>query len=124
MKRARAYHLARGEPSRVAIIGRRSSYHGNTIGALDAGGKEPLRKPYTPWLGRFLHAPAAYEYRCENPAHPDGCGEWHAAELTRMIGSYGAETIAAFIAEPVAGATLRAAVPFEDYLPKDVEACR
>src|SRR5439155_4695242 len=96
----------------------------NTIGALDASGKEPLRKPYTPWLGRFLHAPPAYEYRCENPAHPDGCGEWHATELTRMIGSYGPETIAAFIAEPVAGATLGAAVPCDDYWPKIVEVCR
>ena len=72
IKMARAYHLARGEPSRTVVIARRSSYHGNTLGALDASGKEPLRKPYTPWLGRFLHAPAAYEYRCENPQHPDG----------------------------------------------------
>jgi adenosylmethionine-8-amino-7-oxononanoate aminotransferase len=48
-------------------IVRRSSYHGNTLGA-GFSGKEPLRKPYTPWLGRFLHAPPAYEYRCENPA--------------------------------------------------------
>ena len=124
LKMARAYHLARGNPGRVTVIARRSSYHGNTLGALDASGKEPLRKPYTPWLGRFLHAPAAYEYRCENPAHPDGCGDWHAAELTRMIGSYGSETIAAFIAEPVAGATLGAAVPCEDYWPKIVEVCR
>jgi adenosylmethionine-8-amino-7-oxononanoate aminotransferase len=63
LKLARAYHLARGEPSRFVVIARRSAYHGNTLGALDASGKEPLRKPYTPWLGRFLHAPAAYEYR-------------------------------------------------------------
>ena len=74
LKMTRAYHLARGAPGRVTVIARRSSYHGNTLGALDASGKEALRKPYTPWLGRFLHAPAAYEYRCENPAHPDGCG--------------------------------------------------
>ena len=124
LKMARAYHVARGNPGRVTVIARRSSYHGNTIGALDASGKEPLRKPYTPWLGRFLHAPPAYEYRCENPAHPEGCGDWHAAELTRMIGSYGPETIAAFIAEPVAGATLGAAVPCDDYWPKIVDVCR
>ncbi len=124
IKMARAYHLARGASGRVAVIGRRSSYHGNTLGALDASGKEPVRKPYTPWLGRFLHAPAAYEYRCEDPAHPDGCGAWHAAELTRMIESYGPDTIAAFIAEPIAGATLGAAVPSEDYWPAIVEVCR
>jgi hypothetical protein len=124
IKMARAYHLARKEPSRTTLIARRSSYHGNTIGALDASGKEPLRKPYTPWLGRFLHAPAAYEYRCENPTHPTACGAWHAAELERMIASYGPESIMAFLAEPVVGATLGAAVPADDYWPAVVEVCR
>jgi adenosylmethionine-8-amino-7-oxononanoate aminotransferase len=124
IKMARTYHLAAGRPGRVAVIARRSSYHGNTIGALDASGKEPIRKPYTPWLGRFLHAPAAYEYRCENPTHPHHCGRWHAAELERMITSYGEQTIAAFIAEPVGGATLGAAVPCEDYWDNVVEVCR
>ena len=124
IKMARAYHVAAGRSARTTVIARRSSYHGNTIGALDASGKEPLRKPYTPWLGRFLHAPRAYEYRCENPSHPTGCGAWHAAELEKMIQGYGADTIAAFIAEPVSGATLAAAVPSDDYWPAIVEVCR
>jgi adenosylmethionine-8-amino-7-oxononanoate aminotransferase len=124
IKLARAYHLANGEPERITVIGRRSAYHGNTIGTLDAGGKEPLRKPYTPWLGRFLHAPAAYEYRCGNPKHPEGCGAWHAAELERMIQQTGPDSVAAFIAEPVAGATLAAAVPCDDYWSAVVEVCR
>lgn len=125
LKMARAFHLARGESERTTVIARRSSYHGNTLGALDASGKEPLRKPYTPWLGRFLHAPAAYEYRCGNPQHPEGCGAWHAAELERMIQQAGGGgTIAAFLAEPVAGATLAAAVPSDDYWPAIVEVCR
>jgi adenosylmethionine-8-amino-7-oxononanoate aminotransferase len=124
LKLARSYHLANGEPNRVAVIGRRSAYHGNTLGALDASGKEPLRKPYTPWLGRHLHAPAAYEYRCPNPSHPEACGAWHATELDRMITQAGPHTIAAFIAEPVAGATLAAAVPTDDYWTAVVEVCR
>ena len=124
IKMARAYHLARGEDSRTTVIARRSSYHGNTLGALDASGKEPLRKPYTPWLGRFLHAPAAYEYRCENPRHPRGCGAWHASELERMIQQAEPATVAAFIAEPVGGATLAAAVPSDDYWPSIVDVCR
>jgi adenosylmethionine-8-amino-7-oxononanoate aminotransferase len=124
IKMARAYHLARGDDVRTTIIARRSSYHGNTLGALDASGKEPIRKPYTAWLGRFLHAPAAYEYRCGNPLHPDGCGEWHGVELERMISLAGAETVAAFIAEPVGGATLAGAVPTDDYWPAIVDVCR
>jgi adenosylmethionine-8-amino-7-oxononanoate aminotransferase len=124
LKMARTYHLARGEGSRTAVIARRTSYHGNTLGALDASGKEPLRRPYTPWLGRFLHAPPAYEYRCENPAHPRGCDRWHAGELERMIHQTGPEHVAAFIAEPVSGATLAAAVPCDGYWPAISEVCR
>jgi hypothetical protein len=124
LKMARAYHLAKGNTGRSLVIGRRNSYHGNTVGALDVSGKAPLRKPYTPWLGRSVHVAAAYEYRCENPRHPEGCGAWHAAELERTIGSYGEDTVAAFIAEPVAGATLAAAVPSDDYWPAVVEVCR
>lgn len=124
LKLARAYHLANGQPERVTVIGRRSAYHGNTIGTLDAGGKEPLRKPYTPWLGRSLHAQAAYEYRCGNPRHPEACGAWHATDLERMIQQTGPASVAAFIAEPVAGATLAAAVPSDDYWPAVVEVCR
>jgi adenosylmethionine-8-amino-7-oxononanoate aminotransferase len=124
IKMARAYHLARGEGSRITVIARRSSYHGNTMGALDASGKEPLRKPYTPWLGRFTHAPAAYEYRCENPRHPDACGAWHAGEIERMLTQSPDRSVAAFLAEPVSGATLGAAVPCEDYWPKILDVCR
>jgi adenosylmethionine-8-amino-7-oxononanoate aminotransferase len=124
LKMARAYHLAKGQGGRSIVIARRSSYHGSTLGALDASGKAPLRKPYTPWLGRCLHVSAAYEFRCENPQHPHGCGVWQAAELEKMIASYGEDTIAAFIAEPVAGATLGAAVPSDDYWPAIAEVCR
>ena len=124
LKLARTFHLARGEPSRHVVIARWGSYHGNTLGALDASGRRPLRRPYEPWLGRFAHVPPAYEYRCPNPGHPDGCGAWHAEQLDRMIEDLGAENVACFIAEPVAGATLGAAVPPDDYWPSIQEVCR
>jgi hypothetical protein len=123
IKMARAYHLAKGQTGRAVVIARRGSYHGNTLGALDASGKAPLRKPYTPWLGRFLHVSAAYEFRCENPQHSHGCGAWQAAELEKTIASYGEDTVAAFIAEPIAGATLGAAVPADDYWPAIAKVC-
>jgi hypothetical protein len=124
LKLARAYHLARGEDSRTVVIGRRASYHGNTLGALDVGGKELLKRPYAPWLGRFDHVEAAYEYRCANPGHPAGCGRRLAEQLERAIVEAGPATVAAFIAEPVAGATLAAAVPADDYWSSVVEVCR
>lgn len=124
LKLARAYHLARGEASRTVVIGRRGSYHGNSLGALDLGGKEGLRRPYDPWLGRFAHVEAAYEYRCPSPSHPAGCGAWHAEELEREIVRAGTDAVAAFVAEPVSGATLAAAVPPDDYWPAVAEVCR
>ena len=123
IKLARSYHLARGQ-DRPAVIGRWNSYHGNSLGALDAGGKRSLRSPYEPWLGRFAHVDAAYEYRCTMPGHPRACGEQHAAALDRAIREIGPEKVAAFIAEPVGGATLAAVVPTDDYWPAVVEVCR
>jgi adenosylmethionine-8-amino-7-oxononanoate aminotransferase len=123
IKLARTYHLARGE-DRSVVIGRANSYHGNTLGALDAGGKQPIRHQYDPWLGRFEHVDAAYEYRCPNPNHPDRCGAFLADGLERAIVTAGPGRVAAFIVEPVAGATLAAAVPPGDYLPAVAEVCR
>jgi adenosylmethionine-8-amino-7-oxononanoate aminotransferase len=124
LKMARTFYLARGEPSRHKVIARLGSYHGNTRGALDASGREPLRAPYLPWLGQTVHVPAAYEYRCPNPGHPSGCGSWHAARINEAIVEEGPETVACFLAEPVAGATLGAAVPADDYWPAVAEVCR
>jgi adenosylmethionine-8-amino-7-oxononanoate aminotransferase len=124
LKMARAYHLARGE-DRHRIVARWGSYHGNTRGALDASGREPLRQPYLPWLGQAVHTLAAYEYRCPfGGTHPRGCGARYAAALERAILEAGPETVAAFVAEPVAGAALGAAVPPDDYWPAVVEVCR
>ena len=124
LKMARAYHLARGDGNRHVIVSRWGSYHGNTRGALDASGREPLRAPYEPWLGQGVHVPAVYEYRCHLPDHPDGCGPAHAAVLDRVIQDIGSDRVAAFVAEPVAGATLGAAVPPEGYWPAIAEVCR
>jgi adenosylmethionine-8-amino-7-oxononanoate aminotransferase len=123
LKLARVYHLARGEPDRHHVIARWGSYHGNTLGALDASGRGPLRAPYAPWLGRVEHVPPVYEYRCELSSHPDGCGAAHAEELDRTIVRLGPERVAAFIAEPISGATLGAAVPPDDYWPAVREVC-
>jgi adenosylmethionine-8-amino-7-oxononanoate aminotransferase len=124
LKLSRAYHLARGEGSRQKVIARWGSYHGNTLGALDASGREPLRRPYEPWLGRAVHVPAVYEYRCPLPGHPDRCGTGHAELLDEAIRREGPETVACFLAEPVVGATLGAAAPPDDYWPAVQEVCR
>jgi adenosylmethionine-8-amino-7-oxononanoate aminotransferase len=124
LKLARAYHLARGEPHRHKIVARRGSYHGNTRGALDVSGRNSLRAPYEPWLGMSLHVAAVNEYRCPLPEHPVACGNVHAAALEQLFEAEDPSTVAAFIAEPISGATLAAAVPPDDYWPEVAEVCR
>lgn len=125
IKMARAYHLARGEADRWIVIARWGSYHGNTLGALDLSGRRPLRRPYEGWLGRFRHVSAAYPYRAAEPdAHALGDAQELAAELDRAIEMAGPGTVAAFVAEPIVGATLAAAVPPDGYWPLIAEVCR
>ena len=125
LKLARAYHLARGETDRDVVIARWGSYHGNTLGALDLSGRPPLRRPYEPWLGRFRHVSAAYPY---------GAAAARVARARRRRGARGRARaaivaagparVAAFVAEPIVGATLAAAVPPDDYWPAIAEVCR
>jgi len=124
LKLARAYHLARGETERSVVIARHLSYHGNTRGALAVSGRPRLRAPYEPWLGHAVHIPAVTEYRCPAPGHPRGCGAWHAAQLERAIEQAGPGKVAAFIAEPIGGATTGAAAPPDDYWPAVAAVCR
>lgn len=125
LKLARAYHLARGEADRWVVFSRWGSYHGNTLGALDLSGRRPLRRPYEQWLGRFRHLSAAYPYRAGEPgSNALGTAEELAAELDRAIEAAGPETVAAFVGEPIVGATLGAAVPPDGYWPAIAEVCR
>ena len=125
LKLVRAYHLARGESDRWVVFARWGSYHGNTLGALDLSGRKPLRRPYEAWLGRFRHVSAAYPYRADDPgANALGTADELAAELERAIEAAGPGTVAAFVAEPIVGATLGAAVPPEGYWPAIAAVCR
>jgi adenosylmethionine-8-amino-7-oxononanoate aminotransferase len=123
LKMARAYHLARGEPDRSVVIARAASYHGNTRGALDVSGREPLQRPYLPWLGQTVRVPGVSEYRCPNPGHPEGCALFHAERLEEAITTVGPDRVAAFVAEPIGGATSGAAVPPAGYWEAVAEVC-
>jgi adenosylmethionine-8-amino-7-oxononanoate aminotransferase len=112
LKLARAYHLAHGETDRHVILARLGAYHGNSRGALDASNRASVTAGYEPWLGQTVRVPLA------NPYRDDRSGAEHAAEIDRVIRATGAGRVAAFIAEPVSGATLGAVVPPDDYWPE------
>ena len=125
LKLVRSYHLARKEPDRTVVIARHGSYHGNSMGALDLSGRKPLRAPYEPWLGRFDHVSAAYPYRAgEAAANALGDVDLLVAELEAAIAAAGQGRVAAFVAEPIVGATLGAVAPPDGYWPAVAEVCR
>ncbi len=125
LKLARAYHLARGEPDRSQVFARWGSYHGNTLGALDLSGREPLRRPYGGWLGRFRHLSAAYPYRAGAPgANALGSADELAAELEQAIETAEPDSVAAFVGEPIVGATLGAVAPPDGYWEAIADVCR
>jgi adenosylmethionine-8-amino-7-oxononanoate aminotransferase len=125
LKLARQYQVEIGQASRYQIISRHQSYHGSTLGALSVSGNQRRREIYLPMVKEFAHVGMPYCYRC-NFDCTDGCrncGQQYAAELERAIEAAHGEA-AAFIFEPVSGATLGAVVPPPGYLQSVAEICR
>jgi len=125
LKLARQYQVEIGQTRRYQVLSRTQSYHGSTLGALSVSGNKRRREIYLPMVREFSHVGIPYCYRC-NYDCTDGCrncGLEYAAELERAIESANGEA-AAFIFEPVSGATLGAVVPPPGYLQKIGEVCR
>ena len=123
IKFARQWQVDRGEPSRDTIISRWGSYHGGTLGALGATGKPKMRKLFEPMLPDFAHIEPPYCYRCPYGLEYPGCRIRCAEALEEKILDLGPEKVAAFIAEPISGATLGAVVPPQEYWPRLRQIC-
>ncbi len=124
IKLARQYHIERGETGRHRLISRKQSYHGNTLGALAAGGNTWRREPFAPLMIDTTHIAPCYEYRGrEEGETAEQYGLRVADELETEIQRLGPETVMAFIAEPVVGATLGAVPPVEGYFRRIREIC-
>ena len=125
LKLARHYQIEIGQEQRYQVLSRVQSYHGATLGALAVSGNQRRRKMYLPMVREFAHVGVPYCYRCQYDCK-DGCrncGQEYAAELEHAIESANGQA-AAFMAEPVSGATLGAVVPPEGYWQKIEEICR
>ncbi len=124
IKLARQYHVENGEPQRKHIIARRQSYHGNTIGALSAGGNEWRRQQFAPLLVEMSHIAPCYEY-AERSQHESAeeYGLRVANELEAEILRLGEDRVMAFLAEPVVGATLGAVPAVPGYFKRVREIC-
>ena len=124
LKLARQFFVEKGEPQRRYLIGRRQSYHGNTLGALAVGGNAWRRKQFEPLLIEATHVSPCYAYRGKYAAESEQAyGERLAAELTAEIARLGGDRVIAFVAETVAGATLGAVPPVAGYFRRVREIC-
>ena len=121
LKLARQYQVEIGQTERYQILSRSQSYHGATLGALAVSGNKRRREIYLPMVREFAHVGLPYCYRCAYGCKD--CAQKYAAEVEGAIRA--AENhAAAFIFEPISGATLGAAVPPDGYLQQVAEICR
>jgi adenosylmethionine-8-amino-7-oxononanoate aminotransferase len=124
LKLARQYHVECGRPERQHFISRKFSYHGNTLGALSVSGHHARRETYLPLLGEVSHISACFAYRGKQDGETDeSYGARVANELEAAILRAGPETVAAFIAEPVVGATIGAVAAVPGYFKRIREIC-
>jgi adenosylmethionine-8-amino-7-oxononanoate aminotransferase len=125
LKMARQYFLEIGQPQRTRFIARRQSYHGNTLGALAAGGNAMRRAPYQPLLSpAFSHVSPCYAYRDRREDETDADYVARlAGELEAEFQRLGPETVIAFIAETVVGATLGCVAALPGYFRAVREIC-
>ncbi len=125
LKLARQYFVEQGEPNRCRFIARRQSYHGNTLGALSAGGNLARRAPYAPVLSdRFSLVSPCFPFHYQRAGESD---EQYVArlatELDHEFQRLGPDTVAAFCAEPVVGATAGCVAALPGYFRAIREVC-
>jgi adenosylmethionine-8-amino-7-oxononanoate aminotransferase len=125
LKLARQYQVENGHAERYQVVSRRQSYHGATLGAMAVSGNLARRGIYLPMLREFPKAGIPYCYRCPYECRNGcaDCGLKYAAEVEEAI-ALTQGTAAAFIMEPVSGATLGAAAPPPSYVRRVAEICR
>ncbi len=124
LKLARQYFVEKGEPKRGRLIARKQSYHGNTIGALSAGGNEWRRAQFGPLLIDMSHIDPCYEYRLRHDGESlEDYGLRAANLLEEELLRVGPENVMAFAAEPVVGATAGAVTAAPGYFKRIREIC-
>jgi adenosylmethionine-8-amino-7-oxononanoate aminotransferase len=124
IKMARQYYLERGDAKRFRVVSRRQSYHGSTLGAMSVSGNVARRAPYQPLLAEWGHIAPCFCYHCPFETKFPECGLACAEDLKSFLEQNDAESVAAFIFEPVVGATLGAAAPPPGYVTRIAEICR
>jgi adenosylmethionine-8-amino-7-oxononanoate aminotransferase len=123
LKLARQYWVESGKPGKHRLIALNPCYHGNTLLALSASAREQYRLPFREWLVDVGRIPAPYAYRCACRGDDPACPTCSGTALDGAIRRLGADTVAAFIAEPVGGSSTGASTPRPEYFRTIREIC-
>jgi len=123
IKLARQFRLESGQQDRYRVLSRRQSYHGSTLGAMSVSGNVARRTPYEPLLAEWGHIAPCFCYHCPFEKTFPQCQLVCADDLEVHLFEHESGKAAAFIFEPVVGATLGAAVPPEGYAAHIAEIC-
>ena len=123
LKLTRQYHVETGHPGKSKTIARWQSYHGSTMGALSVTGNVARRELYAPMFAPMPHIPPCYCYRCPYGLTYPSCDIACIDELETAIHQEGPESVAAFIAEPIVGATLGAVPAVDGYWQRARDIC-
>ncbi len=124
LKLVRQYFLETKQPSRYRIVSRRQSYHGSTLGAMSVSGNVARRAPYAPMIPEWGHIAPCFCYHCPfNKTFPE-CNLACADDLDAFLQANDTTSVAAFLFEPVVGATLGAAAAVDGYTARIAEICR
>jgi adenosylmethionine-8-amino-7-oxononanoate aminotransferase len=116
LKIAWQYWRAKGQPDKTIIISRQFSYHGGTLGATSVSGSVFRRAPFERVLHDWPRISPCYAWRHKDFLETEfEYGQRMAAELEEAIRVSGPGNVAAFIAEPVVGATLGVVPPVPGY---------
>ncbi|MDQ6596695.1 aspartate aminotransferase family protein [Bacillus salipaludis] len=123
MKIAIQHWNEKGLPQKKRIISRWIGYHGITIGALSMSGHVLRRRGFNSLLADYPTISAPYSYRRPEGMTEEEWGIACADELETAIQRFGADTVAAFIAEPIVGASGGAITPPPGYYERIREIC-
>jgi adenosylmethionine-8-amino-7-oxononanoate aminotransferase len=124
IKLARQYFLESKQPACYRIVSRRQSYHGSTLGAMSVSGNVARRAPYAPMIPEWGHVAPCFCSHCPfGKTYPE-CNLACADDLETFLRANDASSVAAFIFEPVVGATLGAAPAVDGYTARIAEICQ
>ena len=123
VRMVRHFWNLKGAHRKKTFISRKYAYHGSTMAAVSLSGMGPMHGQADLPLPGFVHVMPPYWYDYGGDLSPEEFGLRAARAVEERILELGAETVAAFVAEPIQGAG-GVIIPPDSYWPEIRRICR